>query len=67
MIEADFSLVELLGVEGPGWLFPDVERRRADPKQRERPLQAARAVEREPTLLGLHPPAVARRPLSEGG
>jgi ubiquinone/menaquinone biosynthesis C-methylase UbiE len=52
--EAGFDLVELLGVEGPAWLLPDLERRWADAEERERLLQAARAVEREPTLLGIH-------------
>ena len=52
--EAGFELLDLLGVEGPGWLLPDIERRWADPAERERLLEAARAVEREPTLLGLH-------------
>jgi SAM-dependent methyltransferase len=63
--EAGFDLVELLGVEGPAWLLPDLERRWADEGERERLLQAARAVEREPTLLGIHPHllAVARRGL----
>jgi len=61
--EAGFDLVELLGVEGPAWLLPDLERRWADGEERERLLEAARAVEREPTLLGIHPHllAVARR------
>ena len=61
--EAGFDLVELLGVEGPAWLLPDLERRWADEGERERLLQTARAVEREPTLLGIHPHllAVARR------
>jgi hypothetical protein len=61
--EADFDLVELLGVEGPAWLLPDLERRWADGEERERLLEAARAIEREPTLLGIHPHllAVARR------
>ncbi|HEY4909534.1 MAG TPA: methyltransferase domain-containing protein [Methylomirabilota bacterium] len=69
VIQAGFDLVELVGVEGPAWLLPDLERRWTDPEERERLLQAARAVEREPTLLGLHPHllAVARRPLSEAG
>jgi SAM-dependent methyltransferase len=60
---AGLYLVDLLGVEGPAWLLPDLERRWADPEERERLLQAARAVEREPTLLGLHPHllVVARR------
>ncbi len=57
--EAGFELVELLGVEGPGWLLPDLEQRWADPAERERLLQAARAVEREPALLGLPPHLLA--------
>jgi hypothetical protein len=63
VIQAGFDLVDLLGVEGPAWLLPDLERRWADPGERERLLQTARAVEREPTLLGIHPHllAVARR------
>ena len=62
--ETGFDLVGLLGVEGPGWLLPDLEQRWADPAERERLLQAARAVEREPTLLGLPPHllAVGRKP-----
>jgi len=62
--EAGFDLVELLGVAGPAWLLPDLERRWADPTERERLLQAARAVEREPTLLGLPPHllAIGRKP-----
>jgi len=69
VIQAGFDLVELVGVEGPAGLLPDLERRWADPEERERLLQAARVVEREPTLLGLHPHllAVARRPLPEAG
>jgi len=57
------------GVEGPGWLLQDLDMRWANPGERERLLQAARAVEREPTLLGLHAHllAVARRPASEAG
>jgi SAM-dependent methyltransferase len=62
--EAGFDLVDLLGVEGPAWLLPDLERRWADPAERERLLQAARAVEREPTLLSLPPHllAIGRKP-----
>jgi SAM-dependent methyltransferase len=52
--EAGFDLVDLLGVEGPAWLLPDLERRWADEGERERLLQTARAVEREPMLLGIH-------------
>jgi ubiquinone/menaquinone biosynthesis C-methylase UbiE len=57
--EAGFDLVELVGVEGPAWLLPDLEQRWADGEERERLLQAARAVEREPTLLGIHPHLLA--------
>jgi SAM-dependent methyltransferase len=61
--EAGFYLVDLLGVEGPAWLLPDLERRWADEPERQRLLEAARAIEREPTLLGIHPHllTVARR------
>jgi len=57
--EAGLDLVDLLGVEGPAWLLPDLERRWADGAERERLLQAARAVEREPALLGIHPHLLA--------
>jgi hypothetical protein len=57
--EAGFDLVDLLGVEGPAWLLPDLERRWADEAERERLIDTARAVEREPTLLGIHPHLLA--------
>lgn len=54
--EVGWSIVETVGIEGPGWWIPqpfaawwEVETRR------ERLLAAVRAVEREPTLLGLGP------------
>jgi hypothetical protein len=61
--EAGFALVDLVGIEGPGWPLPDVEKRWADPVQRDQLLWAARVVEREPSLLGFsaHLLAVARR------
>jgi SAM-dependent methyltransferase len=52
---AGFTVRELCGIEGPGWLVPDFDRRWADPEWRERMLSAARAVEHEPSLLGLSP------------
>jgi len=59
---AGLRVQELLGLEGSAWLLGDVEARWADPERRERLLAAARAVEREPALLGLsaHLLAVAR-------
>jgi SAM-dependent methyltransferase len=61
--EAGLGLVDLVGLEGPAWLLSDVEKRWADGERRERLLAAARAVESEPTLLGLsaHLLAVAKR------
>jgi SAM-dependent methyltransferase len=61
--EAGLRLEELVGLEGPAWLLPDVEARWKDDGRRERLLAAARAVEREPSLIGLsaHLLAVARR------
>ena len=49
----------ILHDEGPGWLLPDLKQRWADPDERERLPQAARAVEREPALLGLPPHLLA--------
>jgi ubiquinone/menaquinone biosynthesis C-methylase UbiE len=61
--EAGLVVEELLGVEGPGWLLSDLEARWKDPEQRRQLLEAARAVERAPSLLGLSPHllAVARK------
>jgi SAM-dependent methyltransferase len=58
--DAGLELEAVLAVEGPGWLFQD---RWADPAQRDSILRAARAVEREPTLLGQssHLLAIAHR------
>jgi hypothetical protein len=60
---ADAGLVvdAVLGVEGPGWLLPDAW---DDLERREQVLFAARAVEREPSMLGLgaHLLVVARSP-----
>ncbi len=62
--EAGFERVEILGLEGPGWMLADLEARWADPARRRQILDAARAIEREPTLMGLHAHilAVGRKP-----
>ena len=52
--EAGFSVETLLGVEGPGWVLPDLAARWADPECRAEILGAARAVETEPSLLGFN-------------
>jgi len=61
--EVELSVVDLVGVEGPGWLLPDLSTRWMDAIQRAHVLNAARAVEREPSLLGLsaHLMVVARK------
>jgi SAM-dependent methyltransferase len=51
--EAGFDLDGVYGVEGPVWLLSDFDRRWADAAGRERLLQLARALEREPTLIGV--------------
>lgn len=53
----------LYGLEGPGWFLPDVEARIADPRQLGDLLRVARALEAEPSVLGIsaHLLAVARK------
>lgn len=61
--DARLRLIELVGLEGmPGWL-PHLAPSWEDPERREAILYAARAVESEPSLLGLsaHLLALARR------
>ncbi|MDP9363602.1 MAG: hypothetical protein M3Q10_05145 [Chloroflexota bacterium] len=49
VVEAGFVLDAVFGLEGPGAFVGDW----TDPGQREGMLEAARAVEREPSLLGM--------------
>ena len=62
--EAGLGLEGLYGIEGPGWILPDVGERLADPGRRTELLQVARLLEAEPQMLGAsaHLLAVARRP-----
>jgi ubiquinone/menaquinone biosynthesis C-methylase UbiE len=54
--EAGLEVVETAGIEGPGrWLPRDFDAWWADPARRGRLLAAVRAVEHEPTLVGLGP------------
>ena len=61
---AGLTLNGVYGVEGPGWILPDVTERMADPNRRDLLLHVARALETEPFVLGTsaHLLAVARRP-----
>ena len=61
---AGLTLSGVYGLEGPGWILPDVPERMADPHRRATLLGAARMLETEPAVLGssAHLLAVARRP-----
>jgi len=60
---ANFSLLALLGIEGPGWLLSDFNERWEDTRRREDLIQTARLLEAEPSIRGVsaHLLAVARR------
>ena len=59
LLENGLSVVELVGVEGPGWLAANFEKRWADPARRQHLLDLVRRVEREPALLGFSPHLLA--------
>lgn len=52
-LEAGFIDPEIIAVEGPVWIAPDFQERWRDPERRAVLLELAKAVEREPSLLGL--------------
>jgi SAM-dependent methyltransferase len=62
--EAGFDAVEILGIEGPGFLVSDQAERLADPVRRTTLLTAARLVEDQPEMLGVlgHLLATGTRP-----
>ena len=53
--EADFSILELVSVEGPVWLAKDFEKRWADTTGRTQLLELVRTVEHDPTLMEVSP------------
>ena len=61
---AGLSLTGVYGIEGPGWILPDVPERMADTRRRATLMEVARMLEREPAVLGCsaHLLAVAQRP-----
>jgi len=61
---AGFDVEGVYGLEGPGWLLPDLAARWADPRQRSDLLRLAGQLETESSILGIsaHLLAVARRP-----
>jgi len=50
---ARFANVRIFGIEGPGWLFPDIQERMSDPRRRADLLLVARMVEAEPSFFGV--------------
>ncbi|HWO36643.1 MAG TPA: methyltransferase domain-containing protein [Candidatus Acidoferrum sp.] len=52
LTEAGFELIELVAVEGPGWLASEFDQIWNIPEQRVRLLAGLRKVEHEPALLG---------------
>jgi SAM-dependent methyltransferase len=64
VIDAGFEVEGLYGVEGPGWILPDLDERWNDPGRREMLLQVARVLESEPSVLGCsaHLLVVGRKP-----
>jgi SAM-dependent methyltransferase len=63
-VDAGFEIGALYGIEGPGWMLPDLAARWDDPRRREIVLRVARALECEPSALGCsaHLLLVARKP-----
>ena len=60
---AGLELTGVFGIEGPGWILPDVVERMTDPTRREMLLRVAQMLEAEPAVIGTsaHILAVARR------
>ena len=50
---AGFRDPRIFGIEGPGWLLPDVAERMNDPRRRADLMMVARMAESEPSLIGV--------------
>lgn len=63
LLAAGFQVVEIVAIEGPGWLARDFDRLWNDGVQRERLLKVVRKVERESSILGAtaHIMAIGRK------
>jgi SAM-dependent methyltransferase len=64
VLDAGFLVDGVFGIEGPGWLLPDVNERLEDPRRRADLLRVAGMFESEPSILGAsaHLLAVGRKP-----
>jgi len=65
VVEAGFTHVNVLGIEGPAWILPDFEDRWQDPRRRLDLLTIARHLESEPSIQGVsaHLLAVGEKPM----
>jgi ubiquinone/menaquinone biosynthesis C-methylase UbiE len=61
---AGLALNGVYGIEGPGWILPDIAERMANPRQRSALLRVAQLLEMESAVVGTsaHLLAVAQRP-----
>jgi ubiquinone/menaquinone biosynthesis C-methylase UbiE len=61
--DAGFHVEGLYGIEGPGWILSDVGERCDDPPRRDMLLHVARALESDPSIIGMsaHLLVVGRR------
>jgi hypothetical protein len=59
VVEAGFSAASVHAVEGPCWLLPDFDAWWDNGEYRDRLLRLARALEAEPSLLGVSAHLVA--------
>jgi SAM-dependent methyltransferase len=63
VVDAGLDVEALYGIEGPGWILPDIADRWNDPERRDIVIQVARMLETEPSMLGCsaHLMIVARK------
>jgi ubiquinone/menaquinone biosynthesis C-methylase UbiE len=64
LLTAGLRVEGLYGVEGPGWILPDLADRWVDPERRNALLRVAQLLEAEPSVLGCsaHLLAIGRKP-----
>lgn len=64
VLDAGLLVDGIFGIEGPGWLLPDVQVRLEDARRRADLLRVARMFESEPSLIGIsaHLLLVGRKP-----
>jgi ubiquinone/menaquinone biosynthesis C-methylase UbiE len=52
LVDAGLAVQGIYGIEGPGWLFPDIAERMQDDRRRTEILHVARLLESEPSVIG---------------